>query len=613
MVSSIIMAYDGEKFDETVKQALGFAEEVVILKISEEGYTIVKQGEGSVLAASFLLKGYGELINECMEYISGEYAVFLRAGESINLENNTLKLVEGCEAYYANVFENRYEGKVKSRQVRVFIKGKCLKGRYQLEDIEGAGSSGLCITGAYDNEKEFIKQWIIKESEDYGMSLDWRDEYILAECYYLLGQYNDACSTYKKIYESGEIEPSALLYRDISWAFIAGERFGEGKAAVEEAISLYPDNRELYYIGAVICKELGDDKGCIYCLERLWKVKWREELRELSDYQGIRSWRIMAEALYSIEEYRKAADYYKLCALEKQEEGQLTLRVCRSLYLSGCSHEEIGEYLKKNLSMTKKLVDETMVDFYRHMEMWSRVGEYAGILEGEECNKAAADSLFHSKGYARCLSEISSSALMKDEHYSMMGICCILLDSSMSREAIRSFIISLKGLGYTELLHMYEYFSGTRRQICSESLLEKFSQLLLETGDSRCIKYVRQALDNKACMDHMRLINAAYSGRLYYFCEEIINVYYSEERYEYEVLQILAYIYYYTGRLSECEKYICYALIIKKSTELIKLGCMCKLKECRELISSYDNSMEAASIKRLSNTITDYEKILLLH
>lgn len=608
MISAVIMVYDGEDYNAVLEQAKLFTEDIIILSMNNTGYTITQYNGGNVLSSCSFLKDYGELSTECIECASGDYVVFLKSGDNIRADSS-LDIKEGCNAYYADIFEDRYEGTVRYREPRVFKKGVSLKGRFYLEEIDDISGCGLSIQRNSSSERSFLKEWIENELQDtYG----WMEEYILAECCYVLGQYNDACSHYKRIYSLRQFTPSPGLYRDMCWAFIAGDSFGDGREAVEEAIEKYPSSLEFYYIGGVIYKELGEYNKCISCLEKLMDNTGKEEQKELTDYKGICSFRLMGEALYSVEEYKKAAFYYKKCVLENPNEKQYMSDLCRSLQLSGLCQKEIEDYLREELSMSSEDVYESMVEHYMNLRMWDKVGEYAKLIQGTRAMEVQVESLYHLKSYKTCLSEISSSNLVEKEYYCMIGLCCMLLDDDIPRDDARGFIIKLKSKGYLEILHTYDYFIKNGKSPCSQKLLQEFSEMLLESGDSRCIKFVRLAMDENPGMDYLGLINKAFASRLYYFCEEIINLHYSEGRYEYQVLRILSYLYYYTGNLSECERYISYALIMKKSNDLIKLGCMCKLKECKELIKSYENSMEVKSIQKLLNTISEYETYLYL-
>lgn len=607
MVSVVIMAHGGENYSNVLDQVKPFSEDIIILSMDNTGYTIVQHKDGKVLSSSSILKGYGELITECIEYAAGDYVVLLKSGDNI-LPDSSLDIKGECLVYYAYIFEDRYEGTVRYMEPRAFKKGAVLKGRFQMEEMDHVEKCGLSIRRNSSCERSFLKEWIENELQDaYG----WKEEYILAECCHVLRQYNDACGHYKRIFSLRQFTPSPALYRDMCWAFIAGDCFGDGREAVEEAIKEYPDSMELYYIGGVIYRELEEYSRCISCLKKLLDNSGKEEMKELTGYRGICSFRLMGEALFSVEDYSGAAFYYKKCALESPCEKQYIIGLCSSLQLSGLSQNEMEDYLQQELSLPYDDICEAMVEHYMNLRLWNKVWDYGMLLQGNRALEVQVESLYHLKSYKRCLYEISSSSLVGNEHYSIIGLCCILLDASIPGDEVRDFIIKLKNIGCTDILDIYEYFMKTRKSPRSQKLLQEFSEMLLETGDSRCIKYVRQAMDGNPGMDYIRLINRAFASRLYYFCEEIINIYYNEGRYEYQVLRILSYVYYYTGNFSECERHISYALIMKKSTDLIKLGCMCKLKECRELINSYENSMEVKSIQRLLNTVSEYENILI--
>lgn len=607
MISAVIMAYGGEDYSTDLEQVKLLTEDIIILKMNDSRYTISLHGSGSMISSGGILKGYGELLTECIECASGEYVVLLKSGDNV-MPDSSFDIKEGCHVYYADIFEDRYEGIVRYREPRVFKKGASLKGRFQLDEIDDMGTCGLSIQRNSSCERSFLKEWIENELQDtYG----WREEYILAECCYVLGQYNDACSHYKRIYSLRQFIPSPALYRDMCWAFIAGDCFKDGREAVEEALKIYPSSLEFYYIGGIIYRELGEDRRCISCLEKLLENAGRENQKELTGYKGTCSFRLMGEALYAVEEYKRAAFYYSKCVLERPGDKQYMKGLCSSLQLSGLGQKEIEDYLRNDLSMSSDDVNECMVEHFINLRMWDKSGEYAERLQGDRSLEVKVESMYHLKSYKDCLSEISSSSLMEKEHYSIMGLCCMLLDSAIPWNDTKDFIIRLKNIGYVEVLHIYEYFIKKTKSPCSQKLLQEFSEMLLETGDSRCIKYVRQAMDENPGMDYLRLINRAFTSRLYYFCEEIVNIYYKEGRYEYQVLRILSYVYYHTGNFSECERYISYALIMKKSVDLIKLGCMCKLKECSELIKSYENSMEVKSVQRLLGTISEYENIFI--
>ena len=613
MISAIVIVHEKNCCDAIIQQAGSFIGDAVILTLGENGYTIWDHATGRIYSTSATLKSYGELVNECLNYVSEEYAVLLKEGECISLEKKPLELDEHCLSASADILEDMYEGTVKHKEARIFRKGIILKGNYQLDELPQICSCGLTIQGFSAGYKRFLKEWIDREYEESLKPYIWEDERMLAECCYAIGQYDDACRHFKRIYSSQQFQPSYELYRDMCWAFIAGDCLTDGKDAVEEALAAFPGCREIYYIAAVIYKELDDYGRCISCMEKIEKCACQMVGKELMGYSGIRSNRLLAEAFYSIEDYRKAGEYYRLCALEGPVERSYTISLCASLNLSGLCQRDIEEYLKERLSLDPTDVAEIIAEFYKKYRLWGRLSEYAGGLQGVQAAEAAAESMYHMKFYRKCLYQVVSSGLISQEGYLIMGLCCLLLDTSIPRETSRDFIVKLKNTGSMELLHMYEYFMGDRKLPCSEGLLERFTEILLETGDSRCIKYIRQAMDENACMDYMKLINTAFANGLYYFCEEIINIYYPEGRYEYEVLRILAYVYYFTGNLSECERYISYAIIMRKSTELIKLGCACKLKECRELIKGYENSMDVKSIQRLLNTISEYENIIVLH
>lgn len=609
MISVVIIAYNGEDYSAVLDQAKLLAKDILILTMNNDGYTIIQHNSGRVLSPFNLLKGYGELLKECIDNAEGEYILFLKSGDRIK-SSNILGIKESCQAYYAEVFEDRYEGTVRYSEPRIFKRGISLKGRYQLENVDNVIGCGLSIHSTSYNERSFLKEWIEKEHED---SYGWDEEYLLAECCYILGQYNDACSHYKRIYNLKEFKPSYDIYRDMCWAFIAGECFSDVMSVIEKATKAYPEGMELYYISAVIYGELGEYRRCASDLKKIFESTGKEAKKELTEYNGLRSSLLMAEALYAIEEYKSAAFYYRKCILEKPEDKQLMLNLCSSLQLSGLCQKEIEEYLNKELAMCYYDVCEAMAEYYMYLRKWDMAEEYARQLQGARALEVQVESLYHFKSYRLCLYQISYSSLVESEYYSIMGLCCMLLDGAIPIDIARDFIVKLKNKGAVEILHAYDYFMGTGRLSCSGKLLQEFSEMLLETGDSSCIKYIRQAMDENNNMDFMRLLKKAFVSRLYYFCEEIINIYYSEGRYEYEVMRILAYVYFYTGKLSECERYISYALIIKKSTDLVRLGCMCKLRECREFIKNNENSMEVKSIQRLLNTISEYENILTLN
>jgi tetratricopeptide (TPR) repeat protein len=406
MISTVIMAYIGEDYSTVLEQAKLIAEDIIILTMDDAGYTITQYNSGRVFSASSSLKGYGELLSECIECAAGEYVLLLKSGDSIR-PDSSLDIKEGCHAYYADIFDDRYEGTVQHREARVFSKNVSLKGRYQIDEMMDMGSCGLSIQSSSACEKSFLKEWIERElQDDYG----WKEEYILAECCYILGQYNDACSHYKRIYSLREFRPSSDLYRDICWAFIAGDCYGDGRTVIEEAANEYPDFMESYYISAVIYREQGEDRRCISCLKKIFESTGREVHKELVGYKGIHSCQLMAEALYSVEEYISAAFYYRLCVLEKPKEKQYMISLCSSLQLSGLCQKEMEEYLQEELPMSSDDMYEAMVEHYMDLRQWDKVGEYARQLQGTRALEVQVESLYHMKSYSRCLLTISSSS-----------------------------------------------------------------------------------------------------------------------------------------------------------------------------------------------------------
>jgi hypothetical protein len=249
---------------------------------------------------------------------------------------------------------------------------------------------------------------------------------------------------------------------------------------------------------------------------------------------------------------------------------------------------------------------------WEELAEWDLALRYCADRPGNGQTEMTAKSLFFRGNYEACFKELNKNiSLLNNEKYVVMALCCILMERKIQSASISDLIVKVKRNEFIKPLYAYNFFAYNQDIKCDKDSIMEFCTLLLKTADPDCIKYVRLALDHIKDMNFKELAKISYENGLYYFSEEIINLYGREHKNDYDILCLLAGICYYTGNIGECEKYISNALVINESKELVKLACLCKLKECSSIIARYKSVKNVKSIKSFMERIEECEKLLV--
>lgn len=555
------------------------------------------------------------MLNTAVSSVSGEYIIYFFSGEELLSCDFINKINGDNDGYYVNIMEQQESDSVITRHVRIVKKGVSFKG-YEIEipDIIKPGYIEMYIKGrgpVCKNEKKEKARILLEKLLNKNIS-DFRILNEIAYLNYTVGDFEKAANYYKKAYEIGENAITPNFYRNMAKALIASGKYIDAAIILEEGILNYKEYGELYYWLGYAYKQLKEYEKAHQCIEKACTSK-KENMADYTEgYDSYKSFFLIGEIYEEMDDFVKSARYFVKAARNSPLISKCIPRIARNLKNAGLTNDEIEKYIQKKLNINGEEFIDTMATVYCELGEWEYSLKYSSMIQNTKNIEIKIKSLYYLKDYIECFKEINDNYNVVDKvKFGVIGFCCVLLDSEIPSDWIWDFIIKLKKDGLNDICHSYNFFAFGSKYSGCQSYIELFCKALLESSNGSCIKFVRTALENIKGLDYIDIAKNAFNNKLYYLSEEIINLYCRENKYDYEVLKLLANINYITGNIKECEKNASYALIINSDTNLRKLYCLCKLNDCKTAIMDCQDNQGRVTFNKALEYIDKAEKILL--
>lgn len=533
--------------------------------------------------------------NTILSYVTGEYVFFVMSNESIKDISPIYQCSFDKETYIFNVIDRRSEGVVVTKQIRLhkrYITYTGIDG--QNVSCDSNEQLDAVLNTMYDSDDtikdiySFLSKKVIvndKQKLCYKIFLD-----------YMANQLDDVLLTYKT---NMNVDYDVYTKRIIGLSFYLLEKYIEAKMIFEE---IKEELSEAYYYLGLISKELDNYNDAINYLLTALKQKNTADVY-LWGYNNFLSFYNLAEIYFYLEDYNNSLRYYTNAYKIKNDYVFLN-RMFIIFNLLDINVNVVENYLRDNLNIEGKNVYINMMRGLRDTSKWDEVLKYSVFEDDIESIETRILAYYHLGEYGKSLDLIMTYFNYIDkELFSVVGICCVILEESLYSTRFCDFVDMLKRDGYGELIDVHNFLAFNIAYKGNIIYIEAVVKMLLRAKNGKVIRCIRHILYSDLKVNYYDLMMCSYKNKLYDICDEIIDRKYIEYKFDFNVLAIKAKIAFANGNYQECEKFISYALMIKESEELKKLLCMCKIKSCVQIINADKNINNKVSTKKLISHI----------
>lgn len=572
--------------DELVKQLKCISKDIIYVPINSKEFN---RKDIRILKINFD-GSMSKLKNMVLSYVTGEYVLFIMSNEKISDIEPMKNLKLEKDAYYFNVIQNRAEGIVVEKQIRLHKRNITYIGyngkRVTSDDLEALD----IILNEKTSKDEDVN--IYKGLNKYIDNLSNYDFVVYSmELHYLSCEFDDVIKLYSGIQHRGVDEYTKRL---VALSYFYKNRYIEAKMLLEELKQKkYGDS---FYFSGLINKSLGNYNEAVEDFFSCLKIK--DFNIGLWGCNSFFPYYELGEVYYFLEEYSTSLKYYSYAYMSKKEYIFLN-KMFKIFKVLNFDINVIERYLRYNLNIQGKDLYINMMRGLRDTARWEEVIKYSILEDDLESVESRIIAYYHIGEFSRCLDLIFTYFKYLDKEFFLtLGICCVLLDSNLYLTKFKDFVEIIKKENLSELIDAHNYFYFNTEYKGKSIYLEAIIKLLLRSKNSKVEGYVKRLIFDKKDINFYDILDSCYKNKYYDLCLQIIDDKYRDYKFDFNVLTINAKICFLKGNYSDCEKYISYALMLKDSEELNRLLCMCRIKTSVLSILKSKELMLKTSCKR---------------
>ncbi|WP_198011953.1 lipopolysaccharide assembly protein LapB [Caloramator sp. ALD01] len=528
-----------------------------------------------------------KLKNMVLSQVTGEYVLFIMSNERISDIEYIKKLKLEHDAYSFNVIQNRAEGIVVEKQIRLHKRNITYIGH----NGKSVASFDLEALDIFINTKTSKEENIniYKALNKYTDNLSNYDFVVyIMELYYLSCEFDEVIKLYNVIHHMGVDEYTKRL---VGLSYFYKNRYIEAKMFFEELKQKkYGDSS---YFSGLINKRLGNYNEAIEDFFSCLKSKDFDI--SVWGCNSFLCYYELGEVYYFLEDYSTSLKYYSYAYMAKKEYIFLN-KMFRIFKVLKFKINVIEGYLKDNLNIQGRDLYINMMRGLRDTARWEEVIKYSIFEDDLESVESRIIAYYHIGEFSRCFDLIYTYFKYLDKEFFLtLGICCILLDSNLYLTKFKDFVEIIKRENLSELIDAHNYFYFNTEYKGNTIYLEAIIKLLLRSRNSKVEGYVKRLISDKIDIKFYDVLKSCYENKYYDLCLQIIDDKYRDYKFDFNVLTINAKICFLKGNYSDCEKYISYALMLKDSEELNRLLCMCRIKtSVLNILKSKDLSVKTS-------------------
>lgn len=540
-----------------------------------------------------------KLKNSILSYATGDYVFFVMSNERIKDISPIYYCSFDNEAYFLNIIDNRSEGVVVSSQIRLHKRHITYTGiDGQKVACENHGNLDAVLNTIYESDEKRKEIYSFLSKKLTIIDKDKIKYKIFLE--YMSDGFQEVILTYKT---NKDVLYDVYTKRLIALSFYFLDKYIEAKMIFDD---IKEDLKESYYYLGLINKNLENYKEAVNYFVKATKQKSRDDTYTWG-YNNFLSYYHLAEIYFYLEDYNNSLRYYTNAYNIKNDYLFLN-RIFVIFNMLNIKVDVIENYLRNNLDIEGKNIYINMMRGLRDISKWDEVLKYSVFEDDIESVETRILAYYHLGEYGKAFDLILTYYYYIDkELFSVVGICCVILEESLYSTKFCDFVDMLKKEGYGELVDVHNFLSFNIAYKGNIIYIEAVAKMLLRSKNGKVIRLIKHILYSDLKINYYDLMICSYKNKLYDICDEIIDRKYVEYKFDFNVLSIKAKIAYINGNYQECERFISYALMIKESEELKKLLCMCKIKSCVQIINSDKNINKKLSTEK----IIDYIDIAL--
>jgi hypothetical protein len=276
----------------------------------------------------------------------------------------------------------------------------------------------------------------------------------------------------------------------------------------------------------------------------------------------------------------------------------------------GYENPYIEDYLNDNFTIPKDKYNLFMSSIYYNLHEYKDSLKFAELCPNLNGIKIKIMCFYNLKEYSSCLEAIMENYCALDNYYMIVAFCCMLLHEESQRLYYSELLTRLKKDNLFSILDAYNFFAFESAYYGDICIVENFCSILILSSNIKSVKYIRLAMNKLTDLKYEELATLAFSNDFFYLCDEILNLYYTEIKNNYNLLLLKAKVLFKLGNISECEKYLECALTLHDSNELHKLRCLCKITECIDIINSCPDNVKNNTINNVLGCLEDARNLL---